>query len=331
MWVFALTAASLAAFGTWGLAAALAAVLFWKKASAPQRAALMAVALVGLLTGRFTPDQSGGIASSRAVQCVDALENLARSARSYADEHGELPAASPAALSSWRVSLLPYLKQQLLFDRYQRGAPWDGPNNRLLTNQSVGAFQCPNDVRSPGFDHHSSYFAVVDPRTAWPREGGRRWEDFKDGADRTILLIEAPGRDVNWAEPRDLSFDEAVALLTKPPASPVRAPLHTMLGDPGYFYKPLEDDRPRLAVAFADGSAGMLPVPISRELAVALLTVDGGERVDRAKLNRLMGRELNYANGYAFAAFVALALAPGVRLFLNGRALRAAQETSSSL
>jgi prepilin-type processing-associated H-X9-DG protein len=86
----------------------------------------------------------------------------------------------------------------------------------------------------------------------------------------------------------------------------------------GYFYK----QSWAVNAAFLDGHVRFLHLPLSRELATALLTVDGGEEIDEAVFDQGVA-ELAYAKCYAFAAFVTLALWPGVRLMWRRRGVPA--------
>ena len=167
---------------------------------------------------------------------------------------------------------------------------------------------------------HTDYFAIVGEDTAWPPGRGRRLTEIEDGSEQTILLLEVPGREVSWAEPRDLTVEEAVAFLTNPDTAPDSSPVHLSWGGNGFFYHQFAEPRRGVHVAFANGRVGFLPLPISRELAEALMTVDGGEDISD-ELARLTQPKLNYAKIYAFGMFVLLALLPVMRLFGRKHAL----------
>ena len=51
-------------------------------------------------------------------------------------------------------------------------------------------------------------------RTLWPTEGEISFADMSDRPSETILLIEVLPSFIHQMEPRDLTFDEAVDLLT---------------------------------------------------------------------------------------------------------------------
>lgn len=329
LWAFAVVATAMATFGGLGLFFAVLVFMFWgrafSKAEGKLVELLVVVAIVGILIGLLLPAVDAVRESARVTRCQNSLHQLALALQYFAaGNHGELPApvsqaTDRIALRTWRVQILPYLDMQQTFAAYHHDQPWNAPGNTAITATQFDIFQCPSDVHASPASPHTSYFAVVGPRTAWPEGGGRLLTDFKDGLDETILLIEAPNRNVDWAEPRDLSFDEAVALLTLRTPALKNDIVHVRSRNPGLFNKTFYENNPGLNVAFADGRVGFLPLPISKELAVALLTVDGGEPVDTAMLDRLLGPQLDYAKCYALASFVVLSLLPSVRLLRRKR------------
>jgi hypothetical protein len=134
--------------------------------------------------------------------------------------------------------------------------------------------------------------------------GGRSLGEFRDGAENTILLIESHGPGVHWAEPRDLTFDEAVNLLSQPFKSHDGHEVSN-----GFFHKPSVGRH----VSFADGSVAFMIAPVSRTLAEALLTVDGGEQIELSEFDKATKPQLDYARCYGFGVLVALSLLPACR------------------
>jgi prepilin-type processing-associated H-X9-DG protein len=74
----------------------------------------------------------------------------------------------------------------------------------------------------------------------------------------------------------------------------------------GYFYKPNHERN----VAFADGQVRYVRMPLERDLAIALLSIEGGEKIDVAMLDRLAEPELDYMKCYVFGLFVLITLLP---------------------
>ena len=119
-------------------------------------------------------------------------------------------------------------------------------------------------------------------------------------------MIEAPHMHVGWAEPRDLTMEEAIEFLSNPPNSNDYG--HPM--SEGFFYKPSRG----VHIATVDGWTRLLKLPISEKHAEAILTVDGGEVVDWNDIPMSRLPELNYARIYSFSVFVVLSLLPATKL-----------------
>jgi Protein of unknown function (DUF1559) len=317
-YVFALVAAAMATFGGWGLLFAAMVLLHWlwiAKAPTPSARLLIAIAtaalisIMALIAAMIPP----AVRSARTSSCLGRLAQMKVAILSYESSRGALPQAitlgadgTPA--HSWRVPTTTYMEWGNLYMRYKKTEPWNGLHNAKLLSSSIHQYICPShsDTRSI-----AQYFAIVDPRTAWPPDRGRRLDEIKDGAMNTILLIEAPHKNVPWTKPEDLSFDEAVELLSGDQHEGDAAHLI----DNGPFFKPTRAGN----VAFVDGRAETLRLPLPRDVAIALLTVDGGEEFYREALDRYAPpRRLDLARCYALAAFVGLSLAPAFAL-LRGR------------
>jgi hypothetical protein len=72
-------------------------------------------------------------------------------------------------------------------------------------------YHCPAELIAGGIT--TSYVAVVGPNAVW--RGGRalRYTDFNENLGnllRTVALVEVADSGIEWMEPRDLTFSEAV-------------------------------------------------------------------------------------------------------------------------
>jgi hypothetical protein len=170
----------------------------------------------------------------------------------------------------------------------------------------------------------TNYFAVVGPHTAWPPGRGRTVHEISDATRNTIVLMEMASRGTPWTKPKDLMFDEALALLTDPHP---RGAVHRHDRGHGFFCK--IDKRSGLHVAFADGTVRFLALPLSPSLATALLTADGGEPIDEREFNRVSLSQLDYGKIYAFATFVLLSLLPVYRLVKPSARRRSEQHAAT--
>jgi prepilin-type processing-associated H-X9-DG protein len=308
-YVFALVGSALATFGGGGIGVAAFVLGFWWMVLYGPRWKLTLVELlvylliIAVLILLFLPAVQSARESSRVMSCRNNMKQLALGLINCDQTRSSLPPAYLAdakgnPILSWRVELLPYIEYLSLYEQIDRTLPWDAAANRAaVSNVQIYDLQCPGDATAAIV----SYFAVIDPRTVWP--GGKRYRlaDVADGLSRTILLIEAHRDAASWAEPRDLSFDEAVDLLSRPVPD---GEGHAITN--GFFYKPGRGRN----VAFADGSIAFLQTPLSRELAAALLTANGHEKIDDNEIERVAAPQLDYAKCYVFGLFAFLALLP---------------------
>jgi hypothetical protein len=308
-YAFALLAAGMAAFGNWGILAAAAAGVFWFRAASRRwgsvkvRAVVMTLLL--LLAAAFGGALSAAREAAQQSCCHGRLFQLAHVLNSFGN-NVSYPAAvtrdgGGKPLHSWRTVAMQqagWLNSQSTVDFAQ---PWNSVVNQAALGGENEACRCPSCLDGSS---KTDYFAVIGEQTAWPADRGRPIVEITDDPDSTILLVESWRKDAAWAAPVDLSFDEAVDLLSKPPL-----PGTGHETDRGYFYLPGQ----RIGVTFVSGRYASLRLPLRRELAVALLTVDGGERIDEEEWQESMEPALDYQAIYGLTAFVALALGPSVR------------------
>jgi len=120
--------------------------------------------------------------------------------------------------------------------------PFDSPENQELADQM------PEPLGADG--KNTGICCIV-------HEGGgpRSINDITDGTSNTIMLIETPSS-IPWMQPKDLTLDEAVALLSG-----------------------IESNQ-SIVVAMFDGSVREITGPLAAETARGLLTFNGGEVVD---------------------------------------------------
>jgi hypothetical protein len=168
-------------------------------------------------------------------------------------------------LLSWRVLILPCIKQGDLYRRFHLDEPWDSPHNIKFLRSMPGVFtpgMHSNELESAqGGQCHFQVF--VGPGTAFEptnkahpnfgREGLHLKGDFPDGTYRTLLIVEA-AEAVPWTKPADLSYDPS-QLLPK-------------LG--GTF----ESD---FLAATADGKVRFIQRTISEQTLRALITRNAGD------------------------------------------------------
>jgi hypothetical protein len=113
----------------------------------------------------------------------------------------------------------------------------------------------------------------VGPGTVFERDG-LTWGDFPDGLANTLLVVET-GEPVPWTKPADLAYDPGKPLphLSGVFTMPVRFLCYEIKRRPGF------------TAYFADGSVRFTRSDTDEKTIRALITRDGGERVDVTKLD----------------------------------------------
>ena len=197
--------------------------------------------------------------------CRANLRVLAAAMHSYHDAYHSFPPAyivdkNGRPMHSWRVLLLPFLEHGALYRRYHFDEPWNGPRNRMLMSGVPDEFHCPADS---GPETNTNYFVVVGPKTVFPGAGSVRIRDITDGTSCTILLVEAADSDVNWLEPRDLTYEEALRGIN--PKTGWGISSHHRKGE--------------VLVALADGSTPVLPEDFDVEQLRRLLERNDGRSI----------------------------------------------------
>ena len=236
-------------------------------------AVVTAIALVPLLgivllgTPRVAVERPGG------PRCPNNLKLIGLALHNYHDQHGCFPPPFLAddqdrPIHSWRVLLLPYLEQEVVYEQYRFDEPWDGPNNGKLAELAIPAFTCP-DARGET-STMTSYLAVIGPETAWPGANQSTvLADCLDGTANTLLVVEVADSGIHWMEPRDLHVLQMAPAVNPKAGQGISGP-----------------HRRGAWVCMADGSVRFLPESISREELEALLTIAGAEPVDPDNLDR---------------------------------------------
>jgi Protein of unknown function (DUF1559) len=320
LWVFAVAAAAMATFGSVGAFAAAIVVGFWATWYCRQKfpsllTILFVVGIILILVVLLIPAVNSARPTRRREMCENQLHSLAKAVLLYDQSQNMLPPAysvdpkgEPAL--SWRALILRAIEREDLFSQFDLAKKWDDFANTKSSSVDIDLFHCPANPNLTT-DGTTDYFAVVGPHTAWPGIHPRKLSEIKDNPARTIVLVEAIDRDAKWAEPRDLSFDEAVDLLSSPSE---HAATHLYFGrNEDFFYKDTRVGVRGMNVAMADGRVWFILLPIPKTLAIGLLTADGGEDIDEDLFHQFVAPQIDYGRCYALATFVALAILPALR------------------
>ncbi len=180
--------------------------------------------------------------------------------------HGRLPVGDQPPLQyrdgkpllSWRVHLLPFLREQKLYEQFHLNEPWDSEHNLKLVTKIPHVYASPHDG---GLQGKTVYLAPSGEGTVFGAQQAIGFADISDGLRQTVLVVQA-GSDqaVPWTQPGDL-----VSLEANP---------SQLLGNFGK----------RLSVLFADGRVYHLDPRIDQRTLQILFHYKDGQRLDRRQL-----------------------------------------------
>lgn len=189
---------------------------------------LVVIAIIGILVSLLLPAVQAAREAARRMKCSNNLKQLGLALHNYHDTYGKFPiGAADIAISRrtpWMPSLLPFIEQTALYDRYVSAAltfSASGSNNlisnidRKVRDVIVPSLSCPSDPNSPGNTrgYHGNYVAldgnavgVTDNAAGVMFRNSRiRIADITDGTSNTLAFAEAlvrPQTDaVGWGEP----------------------------------------------------------------------------------------------------------------------------------
>lgn len=133
------------------------------------------------------------------IQCLNRNRCMAAALQNYHSEHQRFPkpvSSTSETGYSWRVEILPYLDETLLWEEYDQNQSWNAPLNRQLHDLKRHPFQCPGHPE-PGT---TSFVALIAKNSPWTR-------DFPIGIMRPVpIIVEIENPEINWCEPRDMKF-----------------------------------------------------------------------------------------------------------------------------
>jgi prepilin-type processing-associated H-X9-DG protein len=233
----------------------------------PSVLALMVLLCGGPMLALLLPAVQAAREAARRIHCANNLANISLAMVNYQTRYGAFPPAyipdkNGKPMHSWRVLLLPDLERSDLYNAYRFDEPWDSPNNRKVSQTVIRLFQCPS-ARHAADDCTTDYMMVVGPHTITDGAHGKKLSQITDGVSHTIMLVEVANSGVNWAEPKDLQFDQ-LDFKIKNDSQSLCIGSHHPSG---------------CNVTFCDGHICFLTNSTTPEQLKALLTADSGDKI----------------------------------------------------
>ncbi|MEM9410824.1 MAG: DUF1559 domain-containing protein, partial [Planctomycetota bacterium] len=139
------------------------------------------------------------------------LRWLGLTATNFAFAYGHFPRHATYStdgtqpLLSWRVQLLPFMDEQVLYDRFNHDEPWDSPHNLALLDEMPEVF------KSAGVpDGMTTFQAITGDNTIFPISStfDLDFNNITDPLRQTLLFVQSnDSHAVEWTRPMDLEFD----------------------------------------------------------------------------------------------------------------------------
>jgi prepilin-type N-terminal cleavage/methylation domain-containing protein/prepilin-type processing-associated H-X9-DG protein len=202
---------------------------------------LVAVSIIGVLVGLLLPAVQQAREAARLAHCKNNLRQLGLALAVYHDAFAMFPIGcrdNRGLQIAWSASLLPYLEEQDVAERFDPAAAYNSHTNRLAAGTVIAAYLCPSTTTAP--ERHGPTSGDVNGNGAWEPGDGLAWTDYggmfgvgdprlplgngvmlyeeaicarqiSDGLSRTIIVGEDTGRGVaqhgTWADGQNI-FDQ---------------------------------------------------------------------------------------------------------------------------
>lgn len=205
--------------------------------------------------------------AARRMQCTSNMKQLGLGMHLFHDANEHFPGYDDPDHAeyepcSWRVQMLPYIEEGQLYERYDRTQSWNATTNMALGKKIVSTYRCPSNPNDSITD--TDILSVVGPNCVFRDKGSTKSADITDGASNTIMFVESADSGIHWMEPRDLKFEDARIVKMDSKGPGIRS------HHPGV-----------VNVTFCDGSIRSISQAIDPKLLKALMTIDGGEVIER--------------------------------------------------
>lgn len=185
---------------------------------------VLTLALAGVVGWTVAYDRPGAAApvftpaAARELQSKNNLKMIGLAMHNYHDTHGRFPPAFSTdkdgkPLLSWRVLILPFVEQDVLYRKFKLDEPWDSDHNRKLIAEMPELYHAPGSKSEAG---KTNYLTVRQKTSAFPGADKMRLADIVDGTSNTIMVLEASdAAAVTWTKPDDFvpPMDPATGLV----------------------------------------------------------------------------------------------------------------------
>ncbi len=208
---------------------------------------------------------------------------------------------------SWRVAILPYIEQEVLYNQFRLNESWDSPHNLSLLPLMPDVFKTGHDL--PG-SYSTRIQRFSGPGTLDPRQR-LRFSSVTDGLNNTFLVaVTDPEKAVPWTKPDDIDYlgGEGWSSLGRDVQL-----IATAIGDGSVAWFKRQDDYFEQVSGFSfdnmvlrnDGRVG--PVPVTRQVILR-----EGQAVEALWVAQTVGLFLDFDDPSLASVANAIQAGPGL-------------------
>ncbi|MFO0817126.1 MAG: DUF1559 domain-containing protein [Pirellulales bacterium] len=177
---------------------------------------LVVIAIIGVLVALLLPAVQAAREAGRRSQCINNLKQLGLALHNYHDTYQTLPIGAQAGLKmNWRVSVMPFMEQQALFDKLNWNDSWTAPyagTTTILQRLKVPNWNCPSSpcdifgrpgteqCWSGGDPQNCDYVGIAGAVTTSPDLSGRNSTSNYDGGIYSASGMLPPAINVKLAD-----------------------------------------------------------------------------------------------------------------------------------
>jgi Protein of unknown function (DUF1559) len=167
------------------------------------------VCVPGILVALLVPAVQKVREAAARTQAINNAKEIGLACHNHFDRFKTLPSPRmqpqfPQNISpelSWRVSILPFVAQQGLFNDFDKNQAWDGPRNQAFVNRMPPVYGSPLD---PETVSQTKFQYFTGPNTLFPEPLSKvSIATIPDGSSNTFLFAEAV-TPVPWSKPADM-------------------------------------------------------------------------------------------------------------------------------
>ena len=168
---------------------------------------------LGTIGAMFIPAITASREAARRMQCTNNIKQILLAIHNYHDAHRCLVPymtadATGKPLHSWRVLLLPYIEQGVLYEMIRLNEPWDSEHNKQFHDKMPSIYKCP--TAKGNMTGMTTYSVVVGKETAFDVPNSKHtFAKLADGTSNTVCIVERK-TPVCWMDPtQEITFAKA--------------------------------------------------------------------------------------------------------------------------